>query len=147
MRHRVALKSDEPRLLHLLDLCPCQIARIGVGKIIDKEDGCLESVFFQNGVGIGVVVIVAVIEGDDDGLFGQRGAVLGGIQHLVDGDGRVALCCEIVHLRCELFRVKGERVAVLVFDLMVVEDGHTWRTAYVQGSGSNENAGDGEEKQ
>ena len=120
VRHCVALEVDEPGLFHLVDLIPCQIVWVSVCKIIDKKDGGLEPIFFQNGVGVLVVVRIAVVECDDDGLFGQRCSIFEGIHHLVDRDCRIALGGEVVHLRLKLIGPECERVAVLLLDLMIV---------------------------
>ena len=145
MRHRVALESDEPGLFHLVDLIPCQVVRVGVREIIDEKDGRLEPILFQNGVGILVVVRIAIVKGDDDGLVGQRCPIFESVHHLVNRDGGVALVCKIRHLRLELVRPECERVAVLLLDLMIVENRHTRGGAHENTADEEEQERDGEQ--
>ena len=121
MRERVALEVDEAALLHLVDLCPGHVVGVGADEVRDQEDRPLEVVLLEDRVGVLVVVDVAVIERQDDGLLGQRRAVFPGVHHLLRCDSVVAVVGEVLHLLVELVRVDSQRVLVAVIDLMVVE--------------------------
>ena len=105
VRHRVALKVDQSGILHLVNLFPCQIVRVDAREIVDEKDRRLESIFFQDRIGVLVVVDIAVVEGNDDRLFGERRAVFRRVHHLIQRDRMVALFCEICHLLIELVAV------------------------------------------
>ena len=91
VRHRVTFEPDKTGLLHLCNLIPRQVVWVGIRKIIDEKDRCLEPVLFQDGVGILVVVRITVVERDNDGLLRQWCPVFERIHHLVDRDCRIAL--------------------------------------------------------
>ena len=148
VRHRVALEVDQPGVLHLMDLFPRQIVWIDAREIVDEEDRCLESIFFQDWIGILVVVNVPVIEGNDDRLCGERRTAFRRVHHLVQRDRMVALFCKVCHLLVKLVAVQCEWVAVLVLDLMVVEHGHAGGCAHEQhrSSETQENQNDRNEQ-
>ena len=125
MGHRVALDVDDARVLHLLADFPCEIVWIDVQIVRDDEDRAFKPVFLQDRVGVLVIVDIAVVEGEEDGLFGQRGAVFEVIGKFVRRDGMVAVFGEIPHLRFEFGRAQRQSVVVTVVDLVVVEDGNT----------------------
>ena len=78
----------------------------------------------QDRVGVLVIVDIAVVEGEEDGLFGQRGAVFEVIGKFVRRDGMVAVFGEILHLRFELGRAQRQGIVVTVVDLVIVENGN-----------------------
>ena len=67
--HRMALEAHETGCFHFRDLIPCQVTGIRIRKVIDEEDGRLESIFLQDGIGVLVVVLISVVERYNDGFF------------------------------------------------------------------------------
>ena len=124
MGKRVALKIDEAALLHLIDLRPGHVVGVGADEVRNQEDRALEVILLEDRVGVLVVVDVAVVEGQDDGLLGERRAVLPGIHHLFRRDRVVAVVGEVLHLFLELVGVDGQGILVAVVDLVVVEHRH-----------------------
>lgn len=124
MGERVALEIDEAALLHLIDLRPGHVIGVGADEVRDQEDRALEVILLEDRVGVLVVVDVAVVEGQDDGLLGQWRAVLPGIHHLFRRNRVVAVVGEVFHLLVELVGVDRQGILVAVVDLVVVEHRH-----------------------
>lgn len=123
MRQRVALKIDEAAFVHVLHVAPRQIVRIRADVIGNQKDRRLELIFLEDGERMVVVVEIAIVKCDDDGLLRQLRAVFPSIEHIGRRDGRVAVLREVFHLRFELFRVHGQRVLFRVVDLVIVQHG------------------------
>lgn len=107
-------------LLHLAALVPGQVALARAEEARDDEDRTLEAILLEDWVGIVVIVLIAVVEGDQHGLIGQRPRALDGIVELVGRDGVVAMLLEVAHLPVKVGRRDGERQE-FVADLVVVE--------------------------
>lgn len=107
-------------LLHLAALVPGQVALARAEEARDDKDRALEAVLPEDRVGVVVVVLIAVVEGDQHGVVGQRPCPLDGIVELVGRDGVVAMLLEVAHLPVKVGRRDGERQE-FVADLVVVE--------------------------
>ena len=125
MRQRMALEVDDAALLHLVDLCPRHVVRIGANEVGNQENRALEAVFLKDRISVLVIVDIAVIKGQDDGLIGQRRAIFKGIHHLCRRDGMIAVIDEVFHLLLEFIRMDRQRIFIAVIDLMIVEYRHS----------------------
>ena len=78
MRHRVALEGDQTGGLHLAHHIPGQEVVVRADVVWEDEDRRLDVVLLEQGEENGIVVLVAVVEGQDHGLLvgGELGQVL-----------------------------------------------------------------------
>ena len=107
-------------LLHLAALVPGQVALARAEEARDDKDRALEAVLPEDRVGVVVVVLVAVVEGDQDGIRGQLARALERVVELVGRDRVIAVLFEVAHLPVEVGRCDGKRQEFIA-DLVVVE--------------------------
>lgn len=106
---------------HFLDLVPGQVAR-RIHEVDDQEYGTAHVVFLQDGIGVFIVVDVAVIKGDEDWPVRQVAfAAHVGIE-LFQRNGMVIVVVQIFHLFVKVSRLHGQHGVEFIIDLMVVQD-------------------------
>ena len=107
---------------HFFDLVPGQVAR-RIHEVDDQEYGAAHVIFLQDGIGIFIVVDVAVIKGDEDRPVGQVAfATHVGIE-LFQRNGMVIVVVQIFHLFIKIGWLHGQHGVEFIIDLMVVQDG------------------------
>ena len=117
-------------VLHITELFPIQIARLA-DLIRDDIDRRLHAVFLKDGQQVRVVVLIAIVKGQDNRLRRQFHLAALGLHEVEHRDGRVALLLEVVQLLAELLRRHIVDVGVFIdrfCDFMVLEDRYPlWR--------------------
>ena len=124
----MALEGDQTGLLHFADLCRRQISWVAHGA--GNEADChFDALLLQNGVHLGIIVEIAVIRRDEDGLF----VVVQMIQ-ILEEDRFIAVLLQILHLFAEDVR----RNEQLLFAPDVVTDAmvHQYRDLPPGGDGA-----------
>ena len=89
--HRVTFNVDDAGVLHFLSDFPCEVVRIDVEIVRDDEDRAFESIFLQDGVGVFVVVNIAVVEGQENGFFRQGRTVFEVVGKFFRRDGVITV--------------------------------------------------------
>ena len=95
-------------LLHLTQLIPCEIPLSAADKPRYNEDRRLEVVFFEDRVGICIVVNITVIKGDEHGAIRKCAFPRKEVVKFVGRNAVIAMVDEILHLPVEVIRLNGK---------------------------------------
>ena len=119
-------------LLHVAQLIPRQIT-LRADEVRDHVDLAFHAALFEERQGHRIIVLVAIVEGDDQRFLGKRSLALRRLGKFQHGDRLVAFGLQMVELRSKIRRrhevALRQRIPVVhaVGNVMVFEDEHALR--------------------